>query len=806
VDEREVILDIEGMTCASCVDRIEKVLRRQPSVTDARVSLVTRTATVRCDATDPAPLIVAVQKAGYGARLHQALRSADDEVRDYRIRLAVSAFFSFDVLALSLVVAPGSRASFLAAWLLATPVQFYGGWPFLRAAARAARHGTYTMDTLVACGSLAAYGYSVIAALGGGHHAFFDTSAMIVTLILLGKVLEATARARAGDAAEALLQRQPRQAVRLEDGQERPVPIEDLMVGDLVLVRPGEQIPSDGRVRSGDSSVDLSMLTGESVPVDVGTGDEVVGASINGHGRLVVEVTRVGSDTRLAQIVRLLEITQGSKAPIQRLADRVAAVFVPRVLALSGVVFFLHWQFGSGGAGEALMHAAAVLLVSCPCSLGLATPAAIMAGSGRAAELGILFKGGAVFEVARRIDTVLVDKTGTLTRGSMTLTEISALDGHQGSVLALAAAVELGSEHPIARCVVQAANERGLAIPEATGYRAEPGAGITAMVGGSRVRVGRPEGLPADLTERADQMAARGLTVFAVWSDGRAIGLLGAFDAVKEEAADVIRRLRKSGGDVAVISGDRRAAVEAVAAEAGIDRSVAEVFPEGKVEEVRRLQTAGKRVAFVGDGVNDAPALAQADLGIALGTGTDVAMEAGDVLIMGGDLRSVADALGLARRTFWVIAQNLSWAFAYNILMIPLTVVGKVSPLVAAAAMAGSSVTVVGNAMRLRWYAAGRERIPALGERAGEAPWRVRLVPRFPRAGGASPEAIEAEPPLVLPGPQVPARVAQPAPGPVDPPATTAAPEPTEGSSFAKEEARRIVRALARFFEQQWEI
>lgn len=810
--EREVILDIDGMTCASCVDRLERVLKRQPSVSEARVSLVTRTATVLCAAPDPSPLIKAVERAGYGARLHEALRSADDEVRDFRIRLAVSAFFSFDVLMLSLVVAPGSRASFLAAWLLATPVQFYGGWPFLKAAARAARHGTYTMDTLVATGSLAAYGYSVVAALGGGHHAFFDTSAMIVTLILLGKVLEATARARAGDAARVLLERQPRQALLVQGDEERHVLVEDLKVGDLVVVLPGEQIPADGRVRSGGSTVDLSMLTGESVPVDVGPGDEVVGASLNGFGRMEVEVTGVGSDTRLAQIVRLLEITQGSKAPIQRLADRVAAVFVPRILALAGILFYLHWQFGGDGAGGALIHAAAVLLVACPCSLGLATPAAIMAGSGRAAELGILFKGGEVFETARRIDTVLLDKTGTLTEGAMSLKEIVAVGADRDLVLGLAAAAEQGSEHPIARCVVVAADERGLAIPEATDYRAEPGAGITALVGTSHVRVGRPEGLPEDLALHADEMAARGLTVFAVWKDDAVAGLLGAFDALKEEAVDVVRRLRRSGWDVAVISGDRRAAVEAVAREAGIERTIAEVFPEGKVEEVRRLQAEGKRVAFVGDGVNDAPALAQADLGIALGTGTDVAMEAGDVLILGGDLRAVADALGLAKRTFWVIAQNLTWAFAYNILMIPLTVVGKISPLVAAAAMAGSSVTVVGNAVRLRWYAAGRAPITLPGEAPVEtANWRIRLIPRFP--GGkdeeeAAPEELsEIAPPAEEPRePEVQIDVHEADVAATSDISTDAEADPRKLSGFAKQEWKRISRALGRLFEKQWEI
>jgi len=808
VAEREVVLDIEGMTCASCVNRIEEVLLGQPRVWQARVSLATRTATVRCGVPDPTSLILAVEGAGYGARLHTVPRTAAAEVGDYTRRLAVSAFLSFDVLMLSLVVAPGSRASIFGAWLLSTPVQFYGGWPFLKAAARAARHGTYTMDTLVAAGSLAAYGYSVLAALSGSHHAFFDTSAMIVTLILLGKVLEASARVKAGDAARILLERQPRLASLLNGRVERPVPVEELKVGDLVVVRPGEQVPADGRVRAGSSSVDLSMLTGESVPVEVGPEDDVVGSSMNGQGRLVVEVTRVGAETRLAQIVHLLEVTQASKAPIQRVTDRVAALFVPRVLAVAGVVFLLHWWLGSGGVGEAMMHAAAVLLVACPCSLGLATPAAIMAGSGRAAQLGILFKGGEVFEAARHIDTVLIDKTGTLTKGALSLAEIVAEGSDPGIVLGLAAAAEGGSEHPIARCVLAAAAERGVDVPEATGHQAAPGAGIVAQVGEARVRVGRPEGLPAGLAAKAEDMAARGLTVFAVWRDEGAIALLGAVDAIKDEAAEVIGRLRASGLDIAVISGDRRQAVEAVAAVARIDRAVGEVFPEGKVEEVRRLQAAGRRVAFVGDGVNDAPALAQADIGIALGTGTDVAMEAGDVLIMGGDLRLVAESLGLARRTFWTIAENLAWAFAYNLLMIPLAVAGKVSPVVAAGAMAGSSVTVVGNALRLRWYAAGRR--PAAGPGTAAAPetaeWRVRVVPRVRGVRGEAAMPYRDGAPVATTAVPEQGHAGRAREGePISIHAEVAM-SPEARAAFFRSEARRILRVLGRLLEKQWEI
>lgn len=702
---QEVVLDIEGMTCISCVNRLERVLRKQPGVTAAQVSLPLGRASVRVDRPDVNGLVAAVEAAGYRALLHVRRERNDVEVRDLERRLVAAAFFSVYVLIFSMLVEPHSGASMRAAWLFATPVQFYGGWPFLRGAWRSARHGVHTMDTLVAAGSLAAYAYSVMAVITGTHHAHFDTSAIIVTLILVGRVLEARARRAAGNAARLLLERQPSTATILcDDGRsERTVDRADLQVGDRVVVRPGEQLPADGVVVAGTSSVDLSMLTGESLPEDVGPGDAVDGASINGAGRLVVDLACVGQETRLGQIVSLLERTQASKAPIQRLADRVAAVCVPWILATAGVVFCLRWV-GSGDLAYSLMYAAAVLLVACPCSLGLATPAAIMVGSGRAAELGILFKGGAVFEAARRIDAVLIDKTGTLTEGRMSLATVVPVAATESEVLALAAAVEVGSEHPLARAVLAAAEARGISVPMATDHQAEPGAAIVARVGSSLVRAGRPEGLPPELEARADALAADGLMVVAVWRDGEVVGLLGASDTVKERAAEVVERLTRWGRTIELVSGDRRPAVEAAARQAGIDVVVSQVFPDGKVAEVQRLQAEGKRVAFVGDGVNDAPALAQADLGIALGTGTDIAIEAGDVLIMGGDLGRVADCLELAGRTYSVIVQNLVWAFAYNSLMVPLAVVGRVSPLVAAASMAGSSWTVVTNALRLQRF------------------------------------------------------------------------------------------------------
>ena len=779
---REIVLDIEGMTCASCVNRIEKVLNRQPGVTEASVSLAAHRATMSTSGSDVVPLIEAVQEAGYGARLHvEGTFSAQAEASDYLRRLVVAASLSFEVLAFSLLIAPSSRLSMVLAWAFATPIQFYSGWPFIRSAFRAARHRTATMDTLIATGSLAAYGYSVAAVLLGRSETYFDTAAMIITLILLGKVLEARARAKAGDAARMLLEKGAKEAVVLsEGGDERRVPVQDLRRGDVVVVLPGEKVPADGVVRSGASAIDMSLLTGESVPVDVGPGDEIVGAAINGPGRLEVELSRVGEETRLAQIVRLLEVTQASKAPIQRLADRISEAFVPRVMWLALVTFLVRAFVGSHGLGDALLHATAVLLIACPCSLGLATPAAIMAGSGRAAELGILFKGGEVFEAARRIDVILTDKTGTLTEGRMTLHGVTAGEGvDPDELLALAAAAERGSAHPIARAVVEGAADRGVTVPESSQHVERPGAGVEALVGDHLIRVGRPDGLPESLAARVGELASRGLTVFAVWRDGEPLGLVGAFDRPKPHAREAVDLLKRLGCRVGVVSGDREEAVRATAREVGIDDVVAGVHPEGKVEAVRRLQAQGRRVAFVGDGINDGPALAQADVGIALGTGTDVAIETAHILILGEDLRAVADSVILARRTFWVIAQNLGWAFAYNICMLPLAAVGVVSPLLAAGVMAGSSVMVVGNALRLRRY-----HPRSAAEKSGPTPAAARESRPLILAEGSEPEPANAEPSEL--------------------PTTETAADPI--GAFARTEARKILQGLGRLFEKQWEI
>ena len=709
------VLDIEGMTCASCVQKVERALGDVDGVQAAAVNLATRTATVRGAVDGFEPLIGAVARVGYGARPHDEDRDPTQEEHAYRRRLLVAAPLTAVILVLTFGFADWGPSVWLA-WALATPVQFYAGWPFLRSAWRTGRHGSATMDTLIALGSLAAFLYSVWAVLASARtglgepvEAYFDTGAVIITLILVGKMLEARARAAAADASRVLLERGAKQARIVQaDGTERSIEIEDVRPGMRAVVLPGEKIPADGVVKEGESWVDLSLLTGESVPVDVGPGSDVVGASINGHGRLVVFITKVGANTKLSEIVRLLQAAQGSKAPVQRLADRISAVFVPIVLGLAAATF-LGWMVLAGASpGEALLHATAVLLIACPCALGLATPAAIMAGTGRAAELGVLCKGGEVFEAARSVDTVLLDKTGTVTEGSMRLEGVVAVNGAaQDDVLSWAAAAESGSEHPIARAVVQGARDRGLDIPPVTDARVEPGAGAGALLDGETVRVGRPDGLPTAMATIAEESARDGLTPIAVWRDGIPFGLLTVSDTVKPEAARAVAALRSLGLSVQMVTGDRRATADAIGARIGIDDVLAEVLPDQKVDAVRRSQAAGHRVAFVGDGLNDAPALAAATVGIAMGTGTDVAIAAADVTLLGGSLRSVALAIDLARRTYRIIQENLFWAFAYNVVMIPLAIVGLLNPMWAAAAMAISSVTVVLNALRLRRFENG---------------------------------------------------------------------------------------------------
>jgi copper-transporting P-type ATPase V len=604
-----------------------------------------------------------------------------------------------------------------ARWLalaLTVPVQFGAGWPILTSGLQRARHLSANMDTLIALGTLTAFAYSTVHLVIGGD-LFYDTTVVILAFIVLGRYFEARATGRASGAIRALLELGAKQARVLVDGQERLVPVEEVSVGAIVRVRPGEKIPVDGEVLEGRSAVDESMLTGESLPVEKVQGAKVAGATINSDGALTIRATAVGADTALAQIVKLVQGAQSGKAPVQRLADRVAGIFVPIVLAIAAVTL-VGWWLAGGDPTQGLVSAIAVLIIACPCAMGLATPTAIMTGTGRGAALGVLIKSAEVLESSRQVDTVIFDKTGTLTQGRMTLRELVVADGEEErEVLAHAAAVEATSEHPIAAAVVAAARERGLTLASAVDFFSIAGHGVAARVAGQTVSVGRRALMSdsqllisADLQRHASDMELRGLTVIFVGWDRRVRGALGVGDTLKPEAAEVVRQLHDLGLQVAMLTGDNAHTATAIGMDVGIDRVLAEVLPEDKVDEVRRLQAEGLTVAMVGDGINDAPALVQADLGIAIGTGTDVAIESSDLTLISGDISGVVTALALSRRTLRTIYQNLAWAFGYNVAAIPLAAFGVLPPIVAGATMATSSVSVVSNSLRLLRF--GRDR------------------------------------------------------------------------------------------------
>ena len=751
---QSLTIPIEGMSCASCVARIEEGLRTLRGVARASVNLATETATVEFlpSQTGQKAIQDTIRNLGYtpGSEAESAMGATPSSISDERRQqvalealklrfwIATSLTVSIMILAMSrhLDLTIPQQTSFWIQLVLATPIQFWAGWQFYRGTVAAARHRSSDMNTLIATGTSAAYAYSMVATVtpdllvaGGATPAvYFDTSAAIITLILFGRLMESRAKGRASEAIRKLASLQPKTARLLRDAQEVDIPIEEVQIGDLILVRPGEKVPVDGTVREGTSAIDESMLTGESLPVDKEPGDPVIGATLNSTGSLTVEATKIGLETALARIISIVEQAQAAKPKLARLADQVAAYFVPAVIGI-GLVTFLVWLLL--GPPPALTHAlinfVAVLIVACPCALGLATPTSVMVGIGKGAELGVLIRSGEALERARDLTTVVLDKTGTLTKGEPTVGAVVPLaEGWtQDSVLALAAAAERTSEHPVGKAVVQYARNRNLPIEHASEFESLPGKGIRAKLGERRVYLGntkllRHARIPATQAaqEMADRLESAGMTpmYLAADHDGSAagpkhstaaiVGMLAVTDVLKDNARTVIASLRRLGLDIIMMTGDSRRTAEAIANQLKVDRTLAEVLPGQKAKEIIKLQEAGKVVAMVGDGINDAPALAQADVGLAMGTGTDVAMEAGDVTLIRGDLGGIVAAIALSRATTRNIKQNLFAAFIYNVLLIPTAAIGLLNPIWAAAAMALSSVSVVSNALRLRRFTA----------------------------------------------------------------------------------------------------
>ncbi|MBZ5751139.1 heavy metal translocating P-type ATPase [Metabacillus rhizolycopersici] len=729
VVKQKAEFDITGMTCAACSTRIEKGLNKMEGIASANVNLALEKATIEFNPSEVtiADMIAKVEKLGYGAHQKQEDKEQVDyrekAIKDQQRKFIISAILSLPLL--WTMVGHFSFTSFLYVpqflmnpWIqmiLATPVQFIIGKQFYVGAYKALRNGSANMDVLVVMGTSAAYFYSVYQAIvtAGTHHGphlYFETSAVLITLILLGKLFEVKAKGRSSEAIKKLMGLQAKTAIVLRDGVEKEIPLEEVMIGDTILVKPGGKIPVDGEVLEGTTAVDESMLTGESLPVDKKAGDVLYGSTINKNGFIKMTTTKVGRDTALAQIIKVVEDAQGSKAPIQRLADQISGIFVPIVVGIA-IITFLVWFIWvqPGNFTQALEVLIAVLVIACPCALGLATPTSIMSGSGRAAEFGVLFKGGEHLEQTQSIDTVVVDKTGTITHGKPVLTDVLLEDGQdEEKFLSLIGAAEKQSEHPLAQAIVQGIQDKDIELGKVQFFEAIPGYGIQATVSGQGVVIGTRKLMQQygiDITAvlpMMEKLEHNGKTAMLAAINGQYAGLVAVADTIKDTSREAVRRLQEMGIKVIMMTGDNRLTAQAIGKEVGVDAVIAEVLPEGKAEEVKKLQQQGKKVAMVGDGINDAPALATADIGMAIGTGTDVAMEASDVTLIRGDLNSIADAIIMSRKTMRNIKQNLFWAFGYNTLGIPIAAIGLLAPWVAGAAMAFSSVSVVLNALRLQ--------------------------------------------------------------------------------------------------------
>ncbi|MDQ6600324.1 copper-translocating P-type ATPase [Bacillus salipaludis] len=721
--------DITGMTCAACAARIEKGLTKLEGVVRANVNLALEKATVEYNSgvLSTGEIIQKVETLGYGAHIKEDVKDTID-YRQKEIEKQTGKFLFSSILSIPLLWAMVGHFSFTSfiwvpdmfmnPWVqlaLATPVQFMIGKQFYVGAYKALKNKGANMDVLVSLGTSAAYFYSLylsivsIGSHGNSVELYYETSSILITLIILGKLFEAKAKGRSSEAIKKLMGLQAKTAMVERAGIEQEVPIEEVIVGDILHIKPGEKIPVDGKIIEGRSAIDESMLTGESVPVDKSPGDEVIGATINKNGFLKVEATKVGRDTALAQIIKVVEEAQGSKAPIQRLADKISGIFVPIVVALA-VLAFVVWYFfvTPGDFAEALEKLIAVLVIACPCALGLATPTSIMAGSGRAAEYGILFKGGEHLEMTHKISTVVLDKTGTVTNGTPVLTDVFTNNSKSEEFLSLVGSAEKQSEHPLAQAIVQGIKDKGIALKDVTEFEAIPGFGIKAIVEGKELLVGTRKLMKQfnvsaeNALDQMDVLERAGKTAMLTAINGHFAGIVAVADTIKETSQTAISRLRNMGIEVIMITGDNQQTANAIAVQVGVDQVIAEVLPEGKADEIKKLQAQGKKVAMVGDGINDAPALAIADIGMAIGTGTDVAMEAADITLIRGDLNSIADAIFMSKKTIRNIKQNLFWALAYNTLGIPVAALGFLAPWLAGAAMAFSSVSVVLNALRLQ--------------------------------------------------------------------------------------------------------